>query len=55
LGVHVASAALPPVIVELDVAAVPQDAARELAPLHLRPQPLQLLPAVAGKKKKNTG
>ena len=36
LGVHVAPAALQPVLVELDELAVPQDAARELATLHLR-------------------
>ena len=36
LGVHVAPAALEPVLVELDRLAAPQDAARKLAALHLR-------------------
>ena len=36
MGVHIAPAALQPVLVELDELPVPQDAARELATLHLR-------------------
>ena len=36
MGVHVAPAALEPVLVELDRLAAPQDAARKLAALHLR-------------------